>query len=224
MFHDRVEAGRRLAEAVLRSVRKNAVVLALPRGGVPVAAEVARALDAPLDLLLVRKIGAPGNPELAVGAVAEGDPPSVVIDDETLGWSGEDAGYVRRAAVVELAEIERRRALYLEDAERVPVAGRTVILVDDGLATGTTVRAALQSLQARRPARIVVAVPVGAADTVAALRPQVDELICLYQPRMFGGVGAHYDDFRQVSDAEVVALLRARRRTWPPATPSGAGA
>jgi putative phosphoribosyl transferase len=220
MFRDRVEAGRLLAEAVGDRGRSNAVVLALPRGGVPVAIAVARALHAPIDLLLVRKIGAPGNPELAVGAVAEGTPPSVVIDDETLAWSGEDAGYVRRAAVAQLAEIERRRALYLANAARVPVAGRTVILVDDGIATGTTVRAALQALRARRPARIVLAVPVAAADTVAALRPLVDELICLRQPPLFGGVGEHYEDFHQVSDAEVIASLEAARkaeRTGPAA-------
>ena len=215
MFRDRVEAGGLLAEAVLGRGRDDAVVLALPRGGVPVAVAVARALDAPLDLLLVRKIGAPGNPELAVGAVAEGTPPSVVIDDETLAWSGEDAGYVRRAAVAQLAEIERRRAAYLANTDRVPVAGRTVILVDDGIATGTTVRAALQALRARRPARIVLAVPVAAADTVAALRPLVGELICLHQPRLFGGVGDHYADFHQVSDAEVVALLAATRKHGP---------
>ncbi len=215
MFDDRAQAGRLLGEALRDRGFGEAVVLALPRGGVPVAAEVAHALHAPLDLLLVRKVGAPGNPELAVGAVAEGTPPAIVIDDETLAWSGEDASYVTQAADAQLAEIERRRRVYLHGASRVPVAGRTVVLVDDGIATGTTVRAALKALRARRPARIVLAVPVAPPDTVLELRPLVEEIVCLQQPLHFGGVGAHYEDFHQVSDEEVVALLDAARQAAP---------
>ncbi|MBA3623066.1 MAG: phosphoribosyltransferase [Methylibium sp.] len=155
--------------------------MALPRGGVPVAVEVARALHAPLDLLLVRKIGAPGQPELAVAAVAEGTPPSVVVDEETHGWSGADREYVAREAQEQIREIDRRR-VYLRDAPRLPLAGHTVVLADDGLATGTTVRATLQAIQRQHPSRVVLAVPVGAAETVRQLSGAVDELVCLLQP------------------------------------------
>lgn len=212
MFRDRTEAGRLLAQALRGHGDHDTVVLALPRGGVPVATEVARALHAPLDLLLVRKIGAPGDPELAIGAVAEGRPPAIVVDEETLAWTGESAAFVQRAAAAELAEIARRRRVYLGDASPIPVDGRTVVLVDDGLATGSTVRAALQALRSRRPARIVLAVPVAPAETVVSLRSLVDELVCLQEPAIFHGVGAHYDDFHQVSDAEVIALLEAARK------------
>jgi len=207
MFRDRTDAGRRLAQAIGRPRWGPSVVVALPRGGVPVALPVARALHAPLDLLLVRKVGALGDAELAVGAVAEGDPPVVIVDQESLGWTGESEAEVRRRAAGELAEIERRRAVYLAGRARPPVTARTVVLVDDGLATGTTARAAIAALREREPARLVLAVPVGAADTVEALRGLVDQLVCLEQPAPFHGVGAHYEDFRQVDDAEVVAAL-----------------
>ncbi len=153
MFRDREEAGRLLAAALVKRRLSDPIVVALPRGGVPVAAEVARALHAPLDLLLVRKIGAPGQPELAVAAVAEGAPPSVVVDEETLGWSGADREYVAREAKEQVKEIERRRRAYLRGAPRLPLAGRTVVLVDDGLATGTMVRGALQGIQRQHPSR-----------------------------------------------------------------------
>jgi putative phosphoribosyl transferase len=211
MFRDREEAGRALAQVLRKRRYASPVVVALPRGGVPVAAQVARALHAPLDLLLVRKIGAPGNPEFAVGAVAEGTPPIVVVDD-ALRASGEDDDFIVHAAAEQLKEIERRRSLYLRGAAREPLAGRTVILVDDGLATGATVRAALQALRRRNPASVVLAVPVGPADTVQALRASVDDLVCLQQPTFFGGVGEHYADFHQVGDAEVIASLDGARR------------
>ena len=165
-FIDRVEAGHLLGRrlAALRLV--DPVVLALPRGGVPVAAEVARALHAPLDLLMVRKIGATGQPELAVAAVVDGDPPEIVIDEESLRLSGADRDYVDAEAARELKEIERRRALYLRGRAPVPLAGKSVVMVDDGIATGTTVRAALKALQRSKAARLVLAVPVAPAATV----------------------------------------------------------
>lgn len=208
-FVDRIEAGRLLAKRLAGLKLVDPVVLALPRGGVPVAAEVAKALHAPLDLLMVRKIGAPGQPELAVAAVVDGDHPVIVVDDETLRLSGADQRYVDLEARHQFKEIERRRALYLRGRAPVPLAGRTVILVDDGIATGTTVRAALKALQRSRVARLVLAVPVAPADTVAQLSAEVDEMVCLSQPRIFHAVGAHYRDFAQVEDGEVVALLDA---------------
>ncbi|HEX7439024.1 MAG TPA: phosphoribosyltransferase [Caldimonas sp.] len=208
---DRVEAGRLLAQRLAPLKLVDPVVLALPRGGVPVAAEVARALNAPLDLLMVRKIGAPGQRELAVAAVVDGDRPEIVIDEETLRWSGADRAYVEAEAKRELKEIERRRALYLRGRAPVPLAGKSVVLVDDGIATGTTVRAALKALQRAKAARLVLAVPVAPADTVAQLRDEVDDLLCLSQPAFFRAVGAHYRDFHQIEDDEVIALLDAAR-------------
>ncbi len=211
-FVDRVEAGRLLGQrlAALRLV--DAVVLALPRGGVPVALEVARALHAPLDLLMVRKIGAPGQPELAVAAVVDGDHPQTVVDEETLRLSGADRAYVDAEAAHALKEIERRRALYLRGRVPVPLAGKSVVLVDDGIATGTTMRAALKALQRCNVARLVLAVPVAPADTVAQLRAEVDDLVCLSQPAFFHAVGLHYRDFHQIEDDEVIALLDAAGR------------
>jgi putative phosphoribosyl transferase len=188
------------------------VVLALPRGGVPVAAVVARALNAPLELLLVRKIGAPMQPELAVAAVVEGPQPEIVTDAETMAMTGATREYVEREARDELREIARRRERYLRGRPPVAVAGRSAVLVDDGIATGTTVRAALKALRRMKPARLVLAVPVAPPDTVAALRGEVDDLVCLSQPPYFHAVGAHYVDFHQVSDDEVVELLDAAAR------------
>lgn len=209
-FDDRVDAGRQLAAALQGLGLQDPVVLALPRGGVPVAVEVARALRAPLDLLLVRKIGAPGEPELAVAAVAEaaeGAGPVLEIDEETRALTGASMDYVRSESARQLEEIERRRRLYLAGRRPIPLAGRTAVLVDDGIATGSTVRAALRALRARQPARIVLAVPVAPAEVAARLEGDVDELVCLSAPRFFGAVGSHYRDFAQVDDAEVVALL-----------------
>lgn len=210
-FRDRIEAGRLLSARLQELALVDPVVLALPRGGVPVAAEVARALNAPLDLLLVRKIGAPQQRELAVAAVAEGSPPEIVVDEETRAMTGASREYVSEEAQRQLQEIARRRAVYLGGAARVPIAGRTVVVVDDGIATGTTVRAALKALARMKPLRLVLAVPVAPASTVVALRSEVDHLVCLSQPEIFHAVGAHYADFHQVEDDEVIALLRAAR-------------
>ena len=209
-FDDRAAAGRALA-ARCAATRWPAppLVLALPRGGVPVAAEVALALKAPLDLLLVRKIGAPLQPELAVAAVVDGASPEIVVDEETAALAGADRAYIEREAALELREIERRRRVYLGDRPPPVLTGRTVIVVDDGVATGTTVRAALKALRRQHPARIVLAFAVGPADTVAALRSEADEVICLMEPAEFHAVGLHYRDFHQVGDDEVLAALRA---------------
>jgi len=218
VFANRTEAGRALARRLAgMDLPKPVVVLALPRGGVPVAAEVARALHAPLDLLLVRKIGAPWQRELAVAAVVDGDPPDIVVDELTSRLSGVDEAYIQREAGRELREIERRRDVYLRGRAPLPVAGATVVVVDDGIATGTTVRAAMKALRRRQPARLVLAVPVAPADTVAALSQEADEVVCLAQPEPFHAIGLHYADFHQVPDDEVLAALDSLARPPPAA-------
>ena len=207
-FQDRSDAGRRLAKALSEYKGRNAVVLALPRGGVPVAAEVAAALGAPLDLILVRKIGVPAQPELAMGAVVDGSAPIVVRNDEVIELSGTTAEEFDAACATELAEIERRRQLYIGDRARAEIAGQVVIVIDDGIATGATTRAALQAIRNRKPKELVLAVPVAPPDTVTQLRPEVDALICLETPELFGAIGYFYRNFGQVSDQEVIAILK----------------
>jgi len=218
-FTDRTEAGRALAQRLVRmSLGAPIVVLALPRGGVPVGAEIARALAAPLDLLLVRKIGAPWQRELAVAAVVDGQPPDIVVDEETMALTGVDQAYVEAEAAREAVEIERRRGVYLKGRAPVDVEGATVIVVDDGIATGTTVRAALKALRRRHPARLVLAVPVAPSDTLAALRAEVDDIVCLAEPFPFHAIGLHYVDFHQVGDNEVLAALAAANAAPPAGT------
>ena len=207
VFEDRVDAGRQLGARLSRMSLQDPVVLALPRGGVPVAAEVARALHAPLDLVLVRKIGAPSQPELAIAAVADGAEPALEIDESTLAASGASREYVARQVGAHLQEIERRRRLYLQGRAPLDLEGRTAVLVDDGIATGTTARAAIQALRWRLPRRIVLAVPVAPAEELPALASLVDELVCLSQPSYFRAVGAHYRDFEQTTDDEVRDLM-----------------
>lgn len=216
-FQDRSDAGRRLAKALSEYKGRGAVILALPRGGVPVAAEVAAALHAPLDLILVRKIGVPSQPELAMGAVVDGAAPIVVRNEEVIRFSGTTADEFDAVCARELAEIERRRQLYIGDRARAEVAGQVVIVIDDGIATGATTRAALQAIRKRKPKELVLAVPVAPPDTVEQLRGEVDALICLETPEIFGAIGYFYRDFRQVSDEEVVAILKRfpTRRTTP---------
>jgi putative phosphoribosyl transferase len=208
MFASREEAGRQLATRLEMRRGVDVVVLALPRGGVPIAFEVARALCAPLDLVLVRKIGAPGNPELAVAAIVDGAAPEIVENEDVMRAVGASAAYVQAQGARELAELERRRRAYLGDRAPVEVRGKTAIVIDDGIATGATMRAALRGLRRRGPARVVLAVPVAAPEALALLAREVDEIVCLHAPRDLGGVGAYYDDFRQVSDEEVCRLLR----------------
>lgn len=207
IFADRKEAGRRLARALAHLRDRDPVVLALVRGGLPVAYEVAEALAAPLDVVLVRKIGAPMQPELALGAVVDGETPEIVTNPDVMRMLGVSQAEVQAAARQQLQEIERRRAVYLHGRERVEVRGRTAVVVDDGVATGATTRAALHAVRRQAPARLVLAVPVAPPDTLADLRADADEVVCLDAPPMFGAVGAFYEDFRQVSDDEVVALL-----------------
>jgi putative phosphoribosyl transferase len=207
-FADRAEAGRRLAERLVHLTGEQPVVLALPRGGVPVALEIARALGAPLDLVLVRKIGAPLQPELAVGAVVDGDRPETVLNEEIVRECGLFEEDLARATERLLEEIERRRTLYLGGRARVPIEGRTAIVVDDGIATGATMRAALHATRRAGPARLVLATPVAPPDTIERLRAEADEVVCLATPDLFMAIGSFYRDFRQVNDDEVVAMLR----------------
>jgi predicted phosphoribosyltransferase len=202
-FADRSDAGRKLAQALLRYKDQEPVILALLRGGVPVAAEVAAALDAPLDLILVRKIGVPAQPELAMGAVANGGAPLVVRNDDVIRMAGVEEAEFETIRERELAEIERRRRLYLGSRACVDVAGRVAIVIDDGIATGATTRAALRATRIRKPGKLVLAVPVAPTDTLAAMRQEADEVICLEDHEFFGAIGFYYADFRQLSDREV---------------------
>jgi predicted phosphoribosyltransferase len=207
-FRDRSEAGRKLAAALADYKDRRPVVLALPRGGVAVAAEVATALQAPLDLVLVRKIGVPFQPELAMGAVVDGAAPLVVRNEDVIRLADIDELDFKAVCERELAEIERRRQRYLGPRERVEVAGRTAIVIDDGIATGATTRAALRATRLRSPERLVLAVPVAPTDSLAAMREEADDVVCLEDYADFGAIGFYYSDFRQVSDDEVVELLR----------------
>ncbi|WP_375196370.1 phosphoribosyltransferase [Sphingobium sp.] len=211
LFHDRRDAGVHLAKAVAHLARSKPLVLALPRGGVPVAFEVARALEADLDLLFVRKLGAPGYEELGIGAVVDGADPQLVLNEDIVRQLGPTPEYIRAEMRRQLAEIDRRRRTYLGNRTPIPATGRTVIVVDDGIATGGTVKAALKGLSKAHPARLILAVPVAPAEVIAALREECDEVICLYAPYPFYAVGAHYVEFDQTSDAEVVSLLDAAR-------------
>ncbi|VFU09989.1 phosphoribosyltransferase [Methylocella tundrae] len=207
LFLDREDAGRQLAEALASYKSKQPVVLALPRGGLPVAAQVASALNAPLDLVLVRKIGVPTQPELAMGAVVDGAAPIIVRNDDVIRSVGVAGAEFDAACRDELAEIERRRKRYIGKRARAEIAGKTVIVIDDGVATGATMKAALRAIRQRGPAELVLAIPVAPPDAVRELRQEADALICLETPELFGAIGFFYDDFRQVSDGEVIAIL-----------------
>jgi predicted phosphoribosyltransferase len=205
-FDDRRDAGRRLAELLLRSrPAGDIVVLGLPRGGVPVAWEIARALDATLDVFLVRKLGTPGHPELAMGAIASGS--TRVINEDVVNALAIAPEQIETVARREQAELERRDSVYRQGRVLTPLTSRTVILVDDGLATGSTMKAAVQAVRQHAPARVIVAVPVGAPETCRALRELADEVICAETPSSFSAVGQWYRDFSQTTDDEVIALL-----------------
>ena len=213
LFHDRTQAGTRLA-AELRNRHEDApIVLGLPRGGIPVAYEIARELGAPLDVCVVRKIGAPIQPELGVGAVAENG--ALFIDEETVELVDLSRGELERLIVEKRAEVDARVRTFRRGAQPLEIKGRTVILVDDGIATGGTVRAALQTLRTRGVARIVLAVPVAAPESLDSLAPLADDVVCLYAPEAFGAVGNFYEDFAQTTDEEVVALLERARHPEP---------
>lgn len=207
LFEDRRDAGRALARKLAHQAgRQGVLVLALPRGGVPVAYEVARALGAPLDLFLVRKLGVPGHEELAMGAIATGG--VRVLNHQVVSGFQIPAHVIERVASMEQAELERRERAYRGARPAPEVQGRTVILIDDGLATGSTMRAAVTALRQQEPERVIVAVPVGAVQTCEELRSLADEVVCAATPEPFFGVGQWYDDFSQTTDEEVHALLR----------------
>ncbi|HET7844018.1 MAG TPA: phosphoribosyltransferase [Xanthomonadales bacterium] len=222
IYRNRDEAGARLGEAVRALLRDGGewLVLALPRGGVPVAKRVADALDAPLDVYCVRKLGVPGHEEFAMGAIAPGG--TCVLDELLVDRLGIGRRAVERIAAREQLELERREATYRPGREPLDLRGRRIVLVDDGLATGATMRAAVESIRARGAADIVVAVPVGSAQAVELLREVADEVICVEIPEPFRGVGMWYSDFGQTSDAEVMQLLArpAAGHAPPPAADS----
>lgn len=210
IFEDRADAGRRLAGRLAPLRDENPVVLALPRGGVPVGVEISRALDAPLDVFVSRKLGAPDQPELGIGAVAQGG--TRVLNEDIVGQIGISDEYIEEITHRELAEVERRLRILRGDRPEPEVRDRTAILVDDGLATGVTARAAVGALRERNPRRLVLAVPVCPPRTARLLAPEVDDLISLHAPEDFVAVGLWYRDFEQVTDDEVVALLQKARR------------
>ena len=206
-FIDRADAGRQLASRLKALDLPNPVVYALPRGGVPLAVEVARALKAPVDLVLVRKIGAPGYPEVAMAAVVDGEEAQTVVNEEVAMMTGGDSAYLERVRRRELDEIERRRRLWLGGRRRISPAGHTAIVVDDGLATGATAKAALRALRRQGATRIVLAVAVAPANVLEEMRSEADDIVCLAIPHAFSSVGAYYQDFHQLTDDETLALL-----------------
>ena len=211
-FKNRTDAGRRLAKALTQYKSLRPVVLALPRGGVPVAAEVAAALEAPLDLVLVRKVGAPNQPELAMGAVTDGAQPMVVRNSEIIEACSVSEQEFDAVASEELAKIERRRRRYIGDRTRAEVEGKVAIIIDDGIATGATTLAAIQAVRSRKPKELVLAVPVAPLDTVKKLHSEVDAIVCLDTPEELGAIGYFYRDFHQIGDEEVIATLKRFRK------------
>jgi putative phosphoribosyl transferase len=207
LFEDRADAGQQLAAALAPYRGANPLVLAIPRGGVPLALKVADALSGELDVVLVRKLGAPHNPEFAVGAVGESGHWYV---SDFAERAGADAPYLADEAARQMQTIRQRRQQYDQVHQAVPIAGRTVIVVDDGLATGATMCMALQEIRVHHPARVICAVPVASPDAVGRVRPLCDEIVCLGVEAEFGGVGQFYRDFSQVDDSEVLEILRGK--------------
>jgi putative phosphoribosyl transferase len=208
-FVDRADAGIQLAAALQTVPLHEPIVYALPRGGVPVAAKMAAALSAPLELVLVRKLGAPGQPELALGAIVDGDQPEVLINDDIVVQTGASTAHIASEHERALREIERRRAAYLADRAPLSPAQRDAVVVDDGIATGASALAAVRALKHRGARRVIVATPLAPPETVRRLQAEADLVICLQQPEWFPGIGAFYEDFHQLEDNEVVALLKA---------------
>ncbi len=208
MFKERASAGRDLANSLEKFRDQNVLVIGIPRGGVIVAAEVADALNAPLDLIITRKIGAPGNEELAIGAVAGVG--QVMLNSKLVEALNVSKDYIEERVEKAVAEIKRRRRLYLGELPSTNVGNKTVLVIDDGLATGYTALAAIEMLRTMKPQKIVLAVPVAPSETVARLTPEVDELVCLSMPREFFAVGQFYDEFHQVTDEEVIDRIKAR--------------
>jgi putative phosphoribosyl transferase len=219
MFEDRVDAGRQLAAELAGLSLAEPIVLALARGGVPVAAEIARALNAPMDILIVRKVGAPRNPELAIAAIIDGNPPDIVLNREIVEVYGLDEGEIAQLVKQERPELERRRIAYRGGRHALSVSGKTAILVDDGAATGTTMKVAVRAMKRRSPREIVVAIPVAPPEAVTMLRQEAGLVVCLEAPRDFTALSFHYRSFPQLTDEEVNATLHAvareRRSAFP---------
>ncbi|WP_312514789.1 phosphoribosyltransferase [Stutzerimonas nitrititolerans] len=207
LFADRREAGQALVKVLRPMLDETPVVLALPRGGVPVAFEIAQAFDAPLDLVMVRKIGAPGHEEYAVGEVVDGADPRWVMDEAALDYFAASPDWFEQEKARQLKEIKRRRAIYTAGRPPISLAERVVVVVDDGVATGNTAKVALLALADVKPRRLIFAAPVGAEQSLALLRPLVDELACPFAPEPFRAVGLHYERFDQTTDEEVIELL-----------------
>ena len=212
MFKDRAEAGGLLAAEIAKLSLHDPVVLALPRGGVPVADKIAEALDAPLDLVIVRKVGAPGNPELAVAAIVDGNPPDVVLNREMVEAYDLSEEELDELVKKERPELERRASAYRGRRKALSVTDKTAILVDDGAATGTTMRVAIRAMRRRSPRAVVVALPVAPSETVQELRLEADLVICLTEPAQFRALSLHYRDFHQLTDEEVTQALHAAAR------------
>jgi putative phosphoribosyl transferase len=208
MFSDRAEAGRRLGEELAGLGLVDPVVLALPRGGVPVAAEVARIIGAPMDIVIVRKVGAPGNRELAIAAIVDGSPPDIVLTREILEAYGLEEAEIARLVAAERPELDRRRIAYRGKRHPLSVTGKTIVIVDDGAATGTTMKVAVRAMKRRSPREIVVALPVAPPETVTSLKQESNRVICLEQPRHFMALSYHYRSFPQLTDDEVNAALQ----------------
>lgn len=216
IFRDRFDAGKKLAQKLLENQISNALVLALPRGGVPIGLEVAKALNAPLDVLVVRKLGSPFNPEFGIGAVAPEN--VIVLDQNSIDYLGISSEEIKKIILKEQQEMERRIKLYRGEQPVPEVKGKTVVLVDDGLATGVTARAAIKAILRHNPQKLIVAMPVCALDAVEGIktliRPQ-DEIICLSTPYDFAAVGSWYQNFEQLSDQEVIEMLEQARAALP---------
>ncbi len=210
LFKDRADAGRQLAEKLIKYEEPDTVVLALPRGGVVVAYEVAKQLNASLDVIVARKLGEPSNPEYGFGAIAEGG--VVVLDEAAIEFLGLTKKQIEEIVAVQTEELQRRVAAYRGSRPSLKLLGKTVILVDDGLATGVTARAAVQAIKLFKPNRLILAVPVAALDSAQALRTKVDELVCLHERTDLSAVGQWYENFDQVTDEEVVAILEKARK------------
>jgi len=208
LFQDRSDAGRKLANALGKYKDRHPVILALPRGGVLVAAEVAQSLDASLDLVLVRKVGVPNQPELAMGAVVDGAEPIVVQNEDVIELADVSKQEFDEVCREELAEIDRRRAHYLAGRDRTEIKGQVTIIIDDGIATGATMRAAVMALRKQGPEELVLAIPVAALESVERLHSEVDAVVCLETLIEFGAIGYYYRDFRQIGDDEVIATLK----------------
>lgn len=211
VFEDRRDAGHKLAQALRKYRHRNAVVLALPPGGVPVAHEIAKALQAPLDLLFVRRVGAPGHPDIYLGAVVDGPQPQLVLNDELLRALSPPPEFLEGEQLRQMRAIEHQRLLYLNGRPPTELQGRTVIVVDDGVTTGTSVRSALKAIDRSEPEWLVLAVPLAPPPVLLDLQSIADEVICLSSPEPFLAVGNYYNDFTATSDEEVIALLSESR-------------